>query len=83
MGAMVIRNVRIIDGSGALPVTGDVRGIMGMPDELGRIEPGYRADLLMVNGNPLDDIKLLQSPANILLIMKDGVIHKGPTPHTA
>lgn len=44
---------------------------------LGVIEPGAYADLLLVNGNPLDDIALLTTPeASLALIMKGGVIHK-------
>lgn len=50
--------------------------IMGMGDELGLIRPGYLADLLLIDGDPLKDIRLLQDRARLLLIMKDGGIHK-------
>jgi imidazolonepropionase-like amidohydrolase len=44
---------------------------------LGVIEEGAYADLLLVNGNPLDDILLLTDPQkNLSLIMKDGKIYK-------
>ncbi|NOY79408.1 MAG: amidohydrolase family protein [Kiritimatiellaeota bacterium] len=43
-------------------------------DDLGTLEPGKRADLVLVSGNPLDDISLLARPENILLVMKDGVV---------
>jgi imidazolonepropionase-like amidohydrolase len=47
------------------------------PGKLGVIEPGALADLLLVNGNPLEDIKLIEDPArNFLVIMKDGRIYK-------
>jgi imidazolonepropionase-like amidohydrolase len=52
--------------------------IMGMASELGQIKPGYLADLLLVDGNPLEDIKLLQNQDALLVIMKDGRLHKGP-----
>ncbi len=52
--------------------------IMGRPQELGRIEPGYLADLLLVDGDPLTDIKRLQSQDALLAIMKDGRLHKAP-----
>ncbi|HVG77295.1 MAG TPA: amidohydrolase family protein, partial [Patescibacteria group bacterium] len=52
--------------------------IMGMGDELGQIKPGYLADLLLVDGNPLEDIKRLQSQDALLAIMKDGRLHKAP-----
>jgi imidazolonepropionase-like amidohydrolase len=47
------------------------------PGRLGVIEKGAMADILIVNGNPLEDISLLGDPdANLLLIMKDGKIYK-------
>jgi imidazolonepropionase-like amidohydrolase len=54
--------------------------IMGMADELGLIKPGYLADLLLVDGDPLRDIALLQDRDNLLMIMKDGKYHKAPRP---
>jgi imidazolonepropionase-like amidohydrolase len=52
--------------------------IMGMADELGLIKEGYRADILLVEGDPLRDIALLQNRDRFLAIMKDGAFHKGP-----
>jgi imidazolonepropionase-like amidohydrolase len=52
--------------------------IMGMGEELGQIRPGYLADLLLVDGDPLADIKRLQSQDALLVIMKDGRLHKAP-----
>jgi imidazolonepropionase-like amidohydrolase len=47
------------------------------PGKLGVVEPGALADLLLVNGNPLEDIKLIEDPAkNFVVIMKDGRIYK-------
>lgn len=47
------------------------------PHKLGVIEEGAYADLLITNGNPLEDIDLLGNPQeNLLLIMKDGEIYK-------
>jgi imidazolonepropionase-like amidohydrolase len=44
---------------------------------LGVIQAGAYADILLVEGNPLDDITILADPENnLLLIMKDGVIYK-------
>jgi hypothetical protein len=36
------------------------------------------ADLLLVDGNPLAEISLLQDRKRLLAIMKDGVFHKPP-----
>jgi len=52
--------------------------IMGMANELGQIRPGFLADLLLVDGHPLADIKLLQRQDALLVIMKDGRLHKAP-----
>ena len=47
------------------------------PGRLGVVEEGALADLLVTNGNPIDDISLLQNPdRNLLIIMKDGKIYK-------
>jgi imidazolonepropionase-like amidohydrolase len=50
--------------------------LMGIADEVGTIEPGKRADLLVVNGDPLADIGLLQDQDNLLAIVKAGDIYK-------
>jgi imidazolonepropionase-like amidohydrolase len=48
------------------------------PGKLGVIEEGAYADLLLVNGNPLENLDLVADPEkNFTVIMKDGVIHKG------
>ncbi len=52
--------------------------IMDMGDELGQIKEGYLADLLMIDGNPTQDVTLLQDRDNLLMIMKDGDYHKTP-----
>ena len=44
---------------------------------LGVIQEGAYADILVVNGNPLDDIEILgDAKSNIPLIMKDGKVYK-------
>jgi imidazolonepropionase-like amidohydrolase len=44
---------------------------------LGVVEPGALADLILLDGNPLDDIDLISDPdKNMSIIMKDGRIHK-------
>jgi imidazolonepropionase-like amidohydrolase len=47
------------------------------PGKLGVVEEGALADLLLVDGDPIADIKLIEDPAqNFRIIMKDGVIYK-------
>lgn len=50
--------------------------IMLRPDELGKVQPGYLADLLLVDGDPLADITVLQDKGKLHAIMKDGKFHK-------
>ena len=51
------------------------------PGRLGVVEEGALADLLLANGNPLTNIKLIEDPAkNFIVIMKDGKIFKNLLP---
>jgi imidazolonepropionase-like amidohydrolase len=47
------------------------------PGKLGIVQEGALADLLLVNGDPVANIKLLEdSGANLLVIVKDGKVYK-------
>ncbi len=74
-----------------LPIKAEVLGPMGaivattktnaellnLSDRLGTVEPGKWADLIVVAGNPLDDISLFEDGRkNVLLVMKGGQIMK-------
>jgi imidazolonepropionase-like amidohydrolase len=50
--------------------------LFGMQDRIGTIEEGKLADLLVVEGNPLEDIAVLQDEKNLKIIMKGGRIAK-------
>lgn len=51
------------------------------PGKLGVVKQGALADLLLVDGNPLENIALIADPAkNFLVIMKDGKIYKNTVP---
>ena len=47
--------------------------LLGISDILGTLEQGKLADIVAVQGNPLDDISLLES---VSFVMKDGVVYK-------
>ena len=50
--------------------------LMGMGGELGLIRQGYLADLLLVAGDPIEDVTILQDQAMLAAIIKDGRVHK-------
>ncbi len=52
--------------------------IMNMDSELGLIREGYLADLLLVDGDPLRDVRILQDRSRLLAIMKGGKFHRAP-----
>lgn len=54
--------------------TSQAARLAGVFDQVGSLEPGKRADLIVVEGNPLEDISLLQR--GVQLVMKDGVIYR-------
>ena len=64
----------------ATSLAGDV---MGRPGELGRIAAGQLADLLLVDGDPIADIRILEDPDRLIAIMKGGAFHKAPSPMPA
>jgi imidazolonepropionase-like amidohydrolase len=51
---------------------------------LGVIAPGAMADLIVVDGNPLNDLTLLQGQGEHLrMIMKAGTLYKDDLPNTS
>jgi imidazolonepropionase-like amidohydrolase len=52
--------------------------IMMAGNEMGQVKAGYLADLILVDGNPVANVKILQDATKLLAIMKDGQFHKEP-----
>ena len=84
-GAQLAKLVRWYTPAEALKMAtadnGELMALSGLinpyPGKLGVIEEGALADLVLVDGNPLEDIKLIEDPArNFVVIMKDGKIYK-------
>lgn len=53
--------------------------VLGIEDEVGTLQPGMVADIIAVDGNPLDDITELEQ---VDFVMKDGQIIKDARPRT-
>jgi imidazolonepropionase-like amidohydrolase len=84
-GAILAKMVRWYTPGEALEMAtadnGELMALSGFinpyPGKLGVVEEGALADLLLVDGNPLENIKLIENPdKNFLVIMKDGVVYK-------
>lgn len=69
---------------GLLAATGNFNDITKLttyqnpyPDgEIGLLQKGSYADIVITNGNPVEDLEVLGNTENILLVMKDGQIYK-------
>lgn len=48
---------------------------IGKDDDLGTVEAGKLADIVIVDGNPLDDIRVLQERERIVTVMKEGDVY--------
>jgi len=75
-GAGLLRELELLAACG-LPLgrvivaaTGDAASLLGLRDRLGTIEPGKAADLVLVAGNPLVDIRALR---RVVAVYRDGV----------
>jgi imidazolonepropionase-like amidohydrolase len=52
--------------------------VMMRGSDLGQLREGFLADLLLVDGDPLSNIGVLQQRERIVAVMKDGVFHREP-----
>jgi imidazolonepropionase-like amidohydrolase len=50
--------------------------LMGRGELLGEVKAGYLADLLLVDGDPTRDVRVMQDQGKLSVIMKDGKFHK-------
>ena len=51
--------------------------IMGLDDEFGTVDPGKLADLLIVDGDVLADIAMLEDRARLLAVVQGGIVKAG------
>ncbi len=86
-GDNAIELVRMVEG-GLTPLEGVAAATLGsaralgLPD-VGAVTPGAVADLLVVDGDPVEDIHILRDPARIRMVIQDGQIVAGRPPASA
>ena len=61
--------------------TSDAAVVMGMPDKVGVMRAGAYADLLMVDGNPLENIRLLQDKTKFEVFQGGRPVGEDPHGH--
>ena len=81
-GFGLIRELELHQEAGFHPLkviqhaTGNNAKILGQEDRLGRVRVGFAADLIVVNGNPLEDFKVFY-PTGVDEVRNGKTIHKG------
>lgn len=77
-----LSEIKLLVDSGLSPIkaieagTGTAARVLGLEKELGTIEEGKLADLILVKGNPLEDVNILLKPESFRLIMQGGKLIK-------
>lgn len=59
-----------------IAATAGVSKLFMREHELGKIQSGYYADCILVNGDPLEDIEILQDHDRLDIIIINGRVHK-------
>jgi imidazolonepropionase-like amidohydrolase len=72
-GFSLHRELRYLVQAGLTPYqalstgTGEVARFLGTPDDFGTVEPGRRADLILIEGDPLKDVANLRRRAGVMI----------------
>lgn len=70
--AQVLSSVQVLQAATINPAE-----MMGEKDRLGQIAPGFEADILFLDANPLEDVAILDDPEKYILgVMKEGRVYK-------
>lgn len=81
-GFGLIRELELHQEAGFHPLkviqhaTGNNARILGEENRLGRVRPGFAADLIVVNGNPLENLKVLY-PTGVDMVQNGSTVHTG------
>ncbi|MHA2304295.1 MAG: amidohydrolase family protein [Candidatus Hodarchaeales archaeon] len=71
---LMVKNIGMTPAEALQAATINAARALRMDDEVGSIETGKFADLIIVEGDPLEEIALLEKVENILHVIKDGRI---------
>jgi len=81
--------LELLVGAGLTPMqalvatTATAAACIGLGDQVGTVQRGKLADLLVVDGDPLRDVGVLRDRARLALIMKDGEAYRNRLPAVA
>jgi hypothetical protein len=59
--------------------TSNGAAMVGLEGEVGQLSPGYLADIIVVDGDPLANLHVLVDKRNIQVVIKDGVVQEFPS----
>jgi imidazolonepropionase-like amidohydrolase len=71
-GSSVTRELELFVRAGLSPIEALISAtvhparLLGMGDQIGRIRVGYEADLILVSGNPLADVAVVEHPVGVM-----------------
>lgn len=78
-GEELVYKARVLGAHGAIISATRVNAeLFGLADDIGTVEVGKRADLVLVAGEPLDEIELMADPANVVVVVQHGTVVKDP-----
>ncbi len=73
--------ISLLVGAGMTPMeaivaaTGHAAQCLGLEDEIGCVAKGMQADLILVDGDPLEDVTLLEEGRGVRFVMKGGEVY--------
>ncbi len=76
-GEELVYKARVLGPHGAIiSATRTNAELFMLEEEIGTVETGKRADLVLVKGQPLDDIEILADPDTAVVVLQDGAVVK-------
>lgn len=76
-GREIACHARVLGAMGAIIASTRTNAeLLRLEDEIGTVEAGKRADLIVLNGDPLADPGLFGEPHNVRMVVRDGLVVK-------